>query len=105
MTIYKIGNLNEIRTYKNEPLTNDTIKTAVTLWITDEEEATEIYGLINEWDVSKVTDMSRLFNGKESFNEDISGWDVSSVNNMRDMFRDAKVFDQDISGWDVSNVM
>ena len=30
-----------------------------------------------DWDVSLVTDMLSLFNGKSQFNADISRWDVS----------------------------
>ena len=35
---------------------------------------------------SKVTDMSRLFWGASSFNQNISSWDVSNVTNMQQMF-------------------
>ena len=40
------------------------------------------------WDVSKIEDMSNLFNRNElkDFNEDISKWDTISVTNMRSMF-------------------
>ncbi|WP_035019199.1 BspA family leucine-rich repeat surface protein, partial [Williamsoniiplasma luminosum] len=31
---------------------------------------------LNNWDVSKVTNMERTFNGAESFNQDISKWDT-----------------------------
>ena len=57
-----------------------------------------------DWDVSLVTDMSFLFNGKGSFNADISRWDVSSVTNMQGMFYSARAFNADISRWDVSSV-
>ena len=59
---------------------------------------------INEWDVSSVTDMSKLFKNRTEFNEDISKWDVSSVSDMYEMFYYAKKFDQNLSKWDVSNV-
>ena len=36
-------------------------------------------GHIKDWDVSRVTDMSSLFDGNTSFNADISGWDTSKV--------------------------
>ena len=50
-----------------------------------------------DWDVSLVTDMLSLFNGKSQFNADISRWDVSSVTNMQSMFYGANAFDADIS--------
>ena len=53
---------------------------------------------------TKVTDMSELFKGKASFNQDISKWDVSNVTDMRNMFNYAHAFNQDISKWDVSKV-
>lgn len=53
---------------------------------------------------SGITDMSNLFNGNTSFNEDISSWDVSSVTTMKLMFRNAHDFNQNIGNWDTSNV-
>ena len=61
-------------------------------------------GDISEWDVSKVTNMFRMFRGATSFNGDISDWNVSKVISMSSMFWDATSFDQDISEWDVSKV-
>ncbi|MCY4299506.1 MAG: BspA family leucine-rich repeat surface protein [Flavobacteriaceae bacterium] len=51
-----------------------------------------------------VTDMSHLFNGRSSFNDDIGDWDVSSVTNMRSMFESATAFNRDLGGWNVSSV-
>ena len=63
------------------------------------------YGNISDWNVSKITDMSRLFfYSKKKFNCDISRWDVSNVTNMSYMFYEATNFNQDISFWNVSKV-
>ena len=86
------------------PITDNNIKGAVNEWIADKEKTTTKYGDIKDWDTSKVTDMNNLFNGKATFNDNISGWDVSKVTNMKYMFVNASVFNQDIRGWDVSNV-
>jgi len=52
---------------------------------------------------TKITDMSFLFDGNNTFNQDISSWDVSNVIDMGGMFRNS-IFNGDISSWDVSNV-
>ena len=62
------------------------------------------YGPIGEWDVSRVSDMSRLFDGVTSFEGDISKWDVSRVTDMSRLFFSAASFNSDISKWDVSHV-
>jgi len=56
-------------------------------------------------DLSNLTNMSFMFLGAMSFNQDISNWDVSNVTNMAYMFLGAQFFNQDIGSWDVSNVM
>ena len=82
---------------------NSTIRPAIQLWVTDKEQAINIYGHISTWDVSNVTNMARLFIDLPTFNEDISQWDVSNVTNMTSMFENAKTFNQDLD-WDVRNV-
>ena len=37
------------------------------------------YGPMKDWDMSLVTDLSGLFNGKKLFNADLSSWNVSQV--------------------------
>ena len=59
---------------------------------------------VNRVCTSLMTDMSRLFQKRTAFNQDISNWDVSNVNNMNSMFEDAESFNQPIGDWDVSNV-
>ena len=62
------------------------------------------HGPIGKWDVSKITDMSRMFSYATLFRADISKWDVSNVRNMFGMFHHARSFNGDISEWDVSRV-
>ena len=94
------------------------IHEAVALWLTNETEALATYGEMSQWDVSQVTDMSRLFStelfmklpdydaeipGIADFNEDLSGWDVGNVTNFYRMFFGASSFNQDLSQWNVSS--
>ena len=59
---------------------------------------------IGAWNVSAVTDMSKMFQLNRSFNQDISKWDVSAVTDMSSMFEFAFTFNQDISKWNVGAV-
>ncbi|KAH8096002.1 hypothetical protein JL720_3341 [Aureococcus anophagefferens] len=100
---------------------NDELRTAVGEWLTiGEYNLGGKYGPIEKWDVSKVTDMERLFYpctywstpGTFSFNPDISAWDTpsatgtSKVTNMGGAFAGPAggVFNQPIGAWDVSRV-
>jgi surface protein len=51
-----------------------------------------------------VTNLSSLFYGCTSFNQDISGWDVSNVSSMGSVFQGCKAFNQPLNTWNVSNV-
>ena len=62
-----------------------------------------IIGLEN-WDVSKVTNMKEMFSGCIHFNSDLSKWDVSSVTYMGDVFEGCEIFNSDLSNWKVSKV-
>ena len=109
--------------------TKSELQNAVDLHYDDSNNATAIYGEVNTWNVSAITDMSELFKNYDTFNEQISNWDTSNVTNMQgmfygaesfnmnignwntskvtdmnDMFRHAASFNQDIGGWDTSNV-
>jgi len=57
---------------------------------------------LNSWDVSSVTFMGQMFNGALVFNQPLNSWDVSNVTSMSSMFQNATAFNQDISSWDLS---
>jgi len=61
-------------------------------------------GAIGNWDVSSVTDMTRVFVSSQSFNQPIGNWDTSSVTTMERMFNDSRAFNQPIGNWDTSSV-
>ena len=54
----------------------------VDAWFINQVAATAKYGPIEDWDTSEVIDMSNLFFGAESFNENISMWITSKVTTM-----------------------
>ena len=56
-----------------------------------------------DWDVSLVTSMSFLFQGKTQFNVDISQWEMSQVTDSSGMFDGASSFHQDIRGWTLAS--
>ena len=59
---------------------------------------------INDWDVSRVTNMGFLFKFQNNFNEPLNNWDVSNVTNMQYMFRECVKFNQPLNNWNVQNV-
>ena len=84
--------------------TDEDIHTAVEEWCNDPVAAMERYGEIGTWDVSAVTDMSQLFERRESFNDDISSWDTANVTSMWRMFFKATKFNQPLGAWDTDKV-
>ncbi|NQZ45034.1 MAG: BspA family leucine-rich repeat surface protein [Flavobacteriaceae bacterium] len=59
---------------------------------------------IGNWDVSQVTDMSQMFAFARAFNQPIGSWNVAEVRTMDTMFGAAVSFNQDIGTWNVSKV-
>ena len=84
-----------------KPKSNEELIKAVRLFTDDHEECFKLYGHIENWDTSLITNMSKLFDTNKTFNGDISRWDVSNVTNMHSMFCRATNFNQNISIWDI----
>ncbi len=57
---------------------------------------------LNGW--GKLVGVEGMFYGATSFNSPIGKWKLNNVPDMENMFREATAFNQDISSWDVSNV-
>jgi len=71
----------------------------------EEQAGTDVseFNLTNA-DASNVKNMANMFEGAESFNQDISDWDTSNVKTMVGMFADAESFNQDISAGCVEDI-
>ena len=80
------------------------IKKAVQEWLQDPKSAAEKYGPIGFWDVSQVTNMDKLFEDVNDFNEDIAWWNVGQVTTMDRMFHGASSFNQPLNEWNVGQV-
>ena len=78
------------------------IKQAVDDWYTDQLATAAKYGHISEWDVSVVTDMTALFEGKQDI-PSLAKWDTGNVKIMNSMFKDTN-FNEDIRHWDIRKV-
>merc|ERR1711977_806124 len=83
---------------------DEDIRKAVDDWCEDPVAAEKKYGHISDWDVSRVTNMSGLFDGASSFTSDLSKWQTGNVTNMQGMFRYARSFSSDLSKWQTGNV-
>ena len=80
------GSLNtRIKEFVRPALTNQSIRYAVQEYLADgarKKDIVDKYGEINNWDVSNVTDMYRMFEEATSFNQPLNKWNVSKVTNM-----------------------
>jgi surface protein len=90
--------------YQSET-THKTLQAAVDAHFEDAAAAQAIYGKLEKYDTSLVTDMCGLFRDRSSFNLDISGWNTSSVERFEDMFNGASSFNQNIQVWDTSSAI
>ena len=102
----KCSDTNAVVSFRNNSdVACPTIQDMVDTWLTDQEAAITKYGSIENWDTSRVTDMSNLFKDAETFNADISKWNVSRVTSMKSMFLRASLFNGDVTAWTTSNVV
>ena len=64
--------------------TKEQLQDAVNEWCQDPQPTSaQQYGHISTWDVSRITDMSKLFRYKGNFIDDISNWNVANVTTMK----------------------
>ena len=85
--------------------------TEVDRWFDNQALSESMWGLIDYWNVSQVTDMNYAFSPNRiggsainTFNENISSWNTSSVVNMSLMFYNSTSFNQPLN-WDTSSVI
>ena len=71
-------------------------------YFTPEGESSPV--IFNNIVTTLMTNMSSLFNGANTFNQNISSWDTSNVTTMSNMFSSARVFNQPLNSWNTSNV-
>ena len=71
--------------------------------VDDLATAEATHGPIAGWDVSRVDDMSSLFQNKVACNSDVSKWDTSKVTSLEYTFNGAWAFNQPLV-WDTSSV-
>ncbi len=59
---------------------------------------------LQHWNVSRVKDMTSMFEGALSFNQNLSSWNTSSAIQMKRMFYHAKSYNGSLHGWNVKSV-
>lgn len=84
----------EIRAMVWEPLTDETLPSAVASWSDPRtvRQTLQRFGLIELWDVRHVTNMDRLFLDRKHFSADLSRWDTRHVRSMVQTFHGASSF-------------
>ena len=93
------GQIREMHPLLTPKLTSATIGRAVKEYCHNsnpraKREVIRLFGKIENWDVSNVTNMSSLFANAPSFNQPLNKWNVSNVTDMSWMFEDARSFNQ-----------
>ena len=83
---------------------NEDLRDAVYLWFENNDYCLERYGHISLWNTVNVTDMSKLFLNRHTFNVCLNYWNVSNVKTMKSMFESAIEYNQPMDKWDTSKV-
>ena len=88
------GEIREMHPLLTPKLTSATIGRAVKEYCYNsnpraKREVIRLFGKIENWDVSNVTNMSSLFANAHSFNQPLNNWNVSNVTFMAEMFSGA----------------
>ena len=94
------------------PLTNDSLRQAVDLWLGTDHNQAEVLSLLGpmaDWDTSQVTSMNALFKGARNAladDEDLSRWNVERVTTMMDMFNGCTAYRgrPSLEAWNTSQV-
>ncbi len=81
-------------------ITNDNIREIVRDYLVNKNK----YIPIGKWNVTRVTNMSKLFWRCTEFNDPLTDWDTHNVVDMEGMFQDAKSFNQPLNHFNTSNV-
>ena len=102
-TVVDEAMLREMATFEDDGFSNIVTTKVTDMSVLFSEDNNTFNQDISSWDVSNVTDMSRMFALNLSFNQPIGDWDVSNVTDMSTMFLICN-FNQPIGDWDVSNV-
>ena len=84
--------------------TQENIRDLLFRWYRDDKlKIVADYGPVELWDVSRITDMTRLFVNMHDLNIDLKLWDVSSVESMERMFSFCINFNRDLP-WDTRSL-
>ena len=60
--------------------------------------------LINNWDVSKINNISGVFINNNLFNDFVGNWNTINITNMGSAFSGCSIFNQPLQNWNTSNV-
>ena len=92
------------RRRRTAPLTGAELLSRVDSWCVSITAARGKYGDINDWDVSQITDFSRLFSNPNcrGFDSTLDKWNTSSGTTFASMFEGAAKFSQHLNKWETS---